>query len=297
MDQQLKQALELHQQKKTDEALPVYEAILKRKEPPIHAFLNASSIWRQQQKQEKSIKCLKRGLSNYPSEPGLWNNLGNCYMDTGAIVHAVCTFRKALTISPSFTDARISLASCLRTLGHPHIAYAAVKNYFCETKDEEERQRLLIPLVEAILSLATSDSNIVGIEQIEPIAKIVETEIRKNIGQGDPCRASLVMTQLWIQVDEIERAIASREKLVKEVDEFFTNPDNSKFSLKDSFHKTWHSLNWNLAIQCLKKGRLDIGWTLYEHGLQVGAEGPQRWQRALRKPFTPSEVSLWRGSR
>ena len=35
-------------------------------------------------------------------------------------------------------------------------------------------------------------------------------------------------------------------------------------------------------MQCLKKGRLDIGWTLYEHGLQVGAEGPQRWQRALK---------------
>ena len=50
-----------------------------------------------------------------------------------------------------------------------------------------------------------------------------------------------------------------------------------------------------MSIQCLKSGRLDPGWSLYEHGLQVPAEGPQRWQRALKKPFTPKEVAIWRG--
>ena len=52
----------------------------------------------------------------------------------------------------------------------------------------------------------------------------------------------------------------------------------------------------NLSIQCLKSGRLDPGWSLYEHGLQVPAEGPQRWQRALKKPFTPKEVAIWRAN-
>ena len=79
MDEQLKQAVELHQQKKTDEALPVYEAILKRPSPPLQAFLNAASILRSKQKQTESINYLKKGLASFPSEPGLWNNLGNCH--------------------------------------------------------------------------------------------------------------------------------------------------------------------------------------------------------------------------
>ena len=118
MDQQLKQALELHQQNQLDQALQLYEVILQRASPPLQAFLNSSSIWRSQGKQDKAIKCLKQGLLLYASEPGLWNNLGNCHMDSGAITLAVVAFRQALTYDSSFTDSRISLASCLRELGH-----------------------------------------------------------------------------------------------------------------------------------------------------------------------------------
>ena len=54
-------------------------------------------------------------------------------------------------------------------------------------------------------------------------------------------------------------------------------------------------MNWNLGIKCLKEGRFEDGWHLYEHGLQVPAEGAQRWQRSLKKPFKQSEVPFWRG--
>ena len=54
-------------------------------------------------------------------------------------------------------------------------------------------------------------------------------------------------------------------------------------------------MNWNLGIKLLKQGRLKDGWRLYEHGLQVAASGPQRWQRSLKKPFTPKELPFWRG--
>ena len=45
----------------------------------------------------------------------------------------------------------------------------------------------------------------------------------------------------------------------------------------------------------IKKGRFKEGWPLFEHGLQVSAAEPQRWQRSLKKPFTPAEVPFWRG--
>ena len=71
MDQQLKQALELHRKGNAADALVYYEKVLKRDQPPVSAFLNASSIWRSQQKQELSLACLERGIKLYPHEPGL----------------------------------------------------------------------------------------------------------------------------------------------------------------------------------------------------------------------------------
>ena len=60
--------------------------------------------------------------------------------------------------------------------------------------------------------------------------------------------------------------------------------------LKSSFHSTWHPNFSGICYQCLKNGRLDPGWSLYEHGPQVPAEGPQRWQRALKKPLHPRRL-------
>ena len=295
MDQQLKQALELHQQDRLDQALKVYEAILQRASPPLQAFLNPSSIWRSQGKQAKGITCLKRGLTLYPTEPGLWNNLGNCNMDLGATTLAVVAYRKALTHAPNFTDARISLTTCLRELGHTHLAYSTIKDQFCSTKDETERQKLMIPLVESLLSLAGNNKNNLRSEDLEPMIQLIETELEQSVGREDPCRAGLLMTQLWIQVNQIDRALESKKKLVENINQFFSKESNKKFHLKKSFHSSWHGLNWNLGIRCLKQGRFKDGWNLYEHGLQVPAGGAQRWQRSLKKPFKPSEVPFWRG--
>ena len=76
MDQQLKRALELHKQGNSESALKLYEHILKQEQPPLVSFLNASSIWRSQEKHELAIPCLQRGIKFYPREAGLWNNLG-----------------------------------------------------------------------------------------------------------------------------------------------------------------------------------------------------------------------------
>ena len=40
---------------------------------------------------------------------------------------------------------------------------------------------------------------------------------------------------------------------------------------------------------------MQMGWKLYDHGLNAPCDGPRKWQRALFKPFTYSKVELWRG--
>ena len=56
-----------------------------------------------------------------------------------------------------------------------------------------------------------------------------------------------------------------------------------------------NALNWAIAILLIKRGRFKEGWKLFDHGLRVKAGGPQRWQRALYKPYSTEDVSLWKG--
>ena len=42
---------------------------------------------------------------------------------------------------------------------------------------------------------------------------------------------------------------------------------------------------------------MQLGWKLYDRGLNAPCDGPQKWQRALFKPFTYSKVELWRGQK
>ena len=69
----------------------------------------------------------------------------------------------------------------------------------------------------------------------------------------------------------------------------------SQSPLNNKFLENWNALGWNLAIHLLKSGDLANGWRLYDYGLRVPTGTKQKWQRALRKPFSLNEVPLWRG--
>ena len=290
----LQQALAFHQQGQLDQALSAYRSLLQDPQPALPVFLNASAIWRSQSQLAEAVACLERGLALYPQEPGPWNNLGNCHLDAGHHQRAVVAYRRALALQPGFADARISLAACLRELGHPHLAYATVRDGYRQAEPAKERQRLLIPLVEALLALSSQEESRVDSQQLESLVHQIEAELRSQVAPTDPTKAGLLMAQLWIQLGELDRALASRDQLIQDTNTFLANQPG--LTLKKSFHQSWHGISWNLAIKLLKQGRLAEGWKLYEHGLQVSASGPQRWQRSLKKPFTPEQVPFWRGN-
>jgi tetratricopeptide (TPR) repeat protein len=292
-DLRLQQALQFHQQGELGSALDAYRSLLEQDRPPLAVFLNASAIWRSQNQLAEAVACLNRGIALYPGEPGPWNNLGNCHLDAGTHQQAAVAYRRALALQPVFTDARISLAACLRDLGHPNLAYATIRDGYRLTESAKERQRLLVPLVEALLALAAQNDSNVETQQLESFVTQVEAELRSELAPSDPTKAGLLMAQLWIQLGQLDRALASRYQLIEDTKAFLAQ--KPELTLKKSFHESWHGISWNLAIKLLKQGRLAQGWQLYEHGLQVSASGPQRWQRSLKKPFTPQQLPFWRG--
>ena len=209
MKSTVSRALELHRNGNLVEALELYNVALKEKRPECSVFLNASSILRGNEQQKEAVKCLKQGLELYPKEPGLWNNLGNSYMDLGNTIQAIHAYRRALSIDAGLRDPLLSLILCLRSR-LPTFIICSNKKRFEEGEAIGDRKSLLLPLVESIMAIYSSDNNTINADQMTEILKKVELEINSDIDE-DPCRANLLMTQLWIQVKDLDNAIISRE--------------------------------------------------------------------------------------
>ena len=48
-------------------------------------------------------------------------------------------------------------------------------------------------------------------------------------------------------------------------------------------------------MRAFKTRKLREGWKLFDYGLITPADGPQRWQRALFKPYDSGEIQVWKG--
>ena len=53
--------------------------------------------------------------------------------------------------------------------------------------------------------------------------------------------------------------------------------------------------SWNMGCVLLTNQDFSEGWKLFEYGMRTQAIGPQKWQRAMPKPFTSEQCPLWRG--
>lgn len=286
----LQQALQAHKCDKLEEAGKYYRKVLQSNQPPVIAYMNYAAILRKTSKPSEAIKFLHRGLAQYPDNAGLWNNLGNCLLDLDKQLDALSAYRRALTINERDIEPRISIVSCLNRLGLSHLAYALILQGYKSASTAVEQNRYLLALTETIFKL---DSAIIQPEGIERIIAAIEQGLRSGPEKDDPAKVSMMLCQLWIQYKDLDNALLQRDQVLRDIDSMLKSKPGCK--IKDTFLKSWHAMNWNMGILLLKKGRLDPGWRLYEHGLQVPAEGPQKWQRSLKKPFRPSEVPFWRG--
>ena len=123
-DKQLSLALSHHKDGQLDKALPYYMAVLNRPKVSKVAYLNTTPLLRSLGKYEEAISVSSQGLKVYPFDPGIYNNLGNCYLDLDRDFDAIACYRKSLSINPQFSDARQSLISLLLKNKLFHLAYA-----------------------------------------------------------------------------------------------------------------------------------------------------------------------------
>ena len=64
---------------------------------------------------------------------------------------------------------------------------------------------------------------------------------------------------------------------------------------KKALQETLDVNSWNCSCESLQVQDFQRGWSLFDWGLRTPADGAQKWQRALIKPFSSNDLPIWRG--
>ena len=125
--------------------------------------------------------------------------------------------------------------------------------------------------------------------------KLAEDYLMKQVEYFQPLqRSEFLFVLSWIKFKQSNMKLALKHlfdaQKVLEDSQLQTQDDKKKAVKLNDMH------NWNASNILLQNQRFDIGWRLFDYGLRTPAKGPQKWQRALPKPFTGEQIPLWRGT-
>jgi len=283
----LSRALKAHREGKIDEAIELYSKIMNIGACDDVAAQNYGALLRSKGDIETAINIYEKGLRAHPKSVGMLNNYANCLRDKGLLEKSSLFLRKALSEDITYLDARLTLCVNLKELGMHNLAYITAKAGLKHCRNDRDTSRFVLILVDAIIAAFPEKEKILkDIEQY--ITKVEETETQNEYLVAK----AMTMSQVWMLSGNTEKALKWYRYTIAAIDEQL---DKSGGRLKKQFLKQWHTFGWNLSIFLIKKGIFGEGWKLYDHGLRVPAEGPQKWQRSLKKVFPADILELWKG--
>ncbi len=280
-------ALKAHAANKLDEAETEYRRAYEQGQVNEIFFQNFAALLRKQGKTDESRKFFEEGISRFPRHMGILRNYANQLRDekpSYAIELYLLAIRVGLeeeaeaeTLAQNLDD----LINMLRRQGFDSWALALIKSEFLH------RPPSVLMLVDLLLIMDTSDADS-GVKQlvIDSVNNHLETASLLDAVTIEYSLATHYMTQL-----EHRRALSYFESAFNRIKHASSIPESDK----DKLQELVDANSWNFSCACLILQELNLGWKLFDHGLRTPAEGQQRWQRALVKPFSSDELPLWRG--
>ena len=257
------------------------------------SYVNLSVILREAGHTDKARTVILEAISFYPSKPHLWHILAKTEIDAKEPVSAYRSILQAITLKPKSIEARLTLVSILCSLEYYTLALRSLQRILgISILTSDQRYRYLLSYVEIMCGLSEKS----GLEIYkQKYNSLIDKLANLRLESLEPLyrlKALSFVIQHFLVKDNIKNSLKymeSFEGAMLSNDKELTSKDTEDLS------KVYHTMCWNLGIVLIKKGDFISGWKYYEHGLQVPAAPPQRWQRALKKLFTPHQVPIWRG--
>lgn len=280
-DQAFDAAVKAHQAGELEQARKLYIASLSQQPaPPAALYANLGAVLREQSKIGLAQAVYRRGLASHPNELSLLKNFGNLQLQEGISSHALCLYLEAEKIiinnkmsSSKLENIRRLQAQALYDLGQFRLSLS-ILDPILQTNLNDINLRLIV----SELYLETNQA-----ERAKEVASpILSSSFNPSLKQA------YSFSNLLLRLEEFDRALSSFEEATaihrRRIDE-----------LDKKTRLTFDTTCWNFSLMLLRRGLLDKGWELFEHGRMV-PNGRGGKQRTVFKVFSKSQVPEWDGS-
>ena len=281
-------ALKAHKDGNTQLACQHYERALQQKDYKAALFQNYGALLREQGEQKRASHIYKHGLKLYPKDRGIRSNYANLIKSSLPIT--------ALGIYIDILGEKIINNESVVTNGYRNAL--------------DIRSVLLALMVFSICTFLIKATPITPCLLIYFYKACISLNVSSHVDQNQLGQLEQLMNVTLLDLSIIEQAeyqYALSWVYSKKFD--FTTAKNLFFKARTTLEslstftkedvETAQNLNninsWNLSCTLLSHQDFKDGWPLFEYGLRAGSNSPQKWQRAMPKPFTHQQIKIWRG--
>lgn len=258
--------------------------------PPL--FQNYGALLRQHGQHEQALQVYNLGLKVNPRDAGVLTNRANLIRDD----------RPASALADLLTVLRLQLAQGDK----PQVSSELLRSLISLCR-ELHLEQWGLALARMALLLVGPDPLVLGqllvfLDGMDADEPPIESGLRDFVATMLDER---ILDSQPRQQAELRLALAGHEMVRGHLDQALHLYEQGLAALQEpgqlepqealERQKLLDLSSWNFGCGLLQSQELSHGWKLYEHGLRVAADGPQRWQRALSKPFAASELPIWRG--
>lgn len=285
-------AMKSHKSGDLDEAINQYKRALSQGDTTPVIYQNLGALLRQKDQYGDALKIYQQGVKLYPHHIGIRRNRSNLLFATApasAIQDLLVVIRLSVSSGNDPTtliEEFANLITLTREMG---------MNYWC------------LSIIQAALRLVGLEAKILGhflflLEELDESLVLsldlnkdeLMIRLEKQISSCDPFQQVELYQALALH-DVSKKHCSNALKRFDQSLEILQNYKSVDQSEIAKCQKLVDVNSWNLGCLLLKAENFQRGWKLFDYGLRTPAPGPQRWQRALTKPFSSSELPIWRG--
>jgi len=282
----LQKAVAAHASGNSESAYKFYEDALAEGCQEASLFQNLGALYRQKGEIEKAKEIFDQGLAIHPGHPGILANRVNI-LKHDEPVKAIGDLLIILRQEPEQIEAWLNLLFILFEQGCFAWSILLLKQALMHHPDEPRLWYRALAV-----SLALSNEQTGHEEREKQIMKIID-HLAGNISNEKKADMLVIMAGYG----QIRQDETMAEKYYQELIRTLAETRAKSTWDAQERKKNYHIASWNYSAFLLKQQRFELGWELFDHGLQAPCEtNPiQMWQRALVKPFSTTLLPLWKG--
>ena len=250
-------------------------------------FQNFGALLKKIGKTDEACVIFEEGLKKYPNHAGIKRNYAN-QLRKNRPLYAIEMYISAIystLLAPIQTDLFFSCCDDL-----------------VETLREQNFLQWSRLLIATLLSSQTPSPVVLknlllifdrlDVSDESKSAVLSAIELQKDaVSLMDAVSLDFALASHYLSQTQHQRSLCHFEDGIARVNSAPSIDKVDQFALQELID----SNSWNFACALLPLNQFDRGWKLFDHGLRTPADGHQKWQRALLKPFSADELPPWRG--